>query len=301
MGSVWGRINRFYISDSGGKKTVSVKRVSVTLALTLLVFGVCVAVLSPNEDRTFFSRTSQSQKKHEDVEQNQYLAPSHSLFISGEQKLIVEKRIEAEKKKRKNVIKYFAPQVLSIGGNRAKAILAGAKLLGFLMSPIDTREPSMARVLLPKGGQSSGVFIEEGSVLIGQFNYSGSGEKVFLTFHRLDTSSGVSKEINAMALDSRDYTIGVRGELHSEKSVKIASQVGLSLFAGMADVLTEKDSVGFSQVAKPTIKNGLLQGVSRAAQDQVGQTSSEIQSLKDYVVLSEGKEMIIQLSEDFHK
>ncbi|OQW48802.1 MAG: hypothetical protein A4S09_13470 [Proteobacteria bacterium SG_bin7] len=273
----------------------------MTLAVTLLVLGISVIIFLPNEDRTFFKRTSNSQKKDNVLEQNPVSIPAHSLFISGEQKRAIEQRLEAEKKKRKNIVKYFAPQVLGTSDNRPKSILAGAKLLGFLMNPIDTREPSMVRVLLPKGGQSFGVTIEDGSVLIGQFNYSGSGEKVFLTFHRIDTANGESKKINAQGLDSRDYTIGVRGELHSEKSIKLASQIGLSLFAGMADTFTEKESMGFSQVAKPTMKNGLLQGMSRAAEDQVGQTASEIQSLKDYVLLPEGKEMIIQLSEDFRK
>lgn len=273
----------------------------MALAVTLLIFGISIAVFSPNEDRTFFKRISSSQKEDKILEQNQTSAPAHSLFINGEQMKAIERRREAEKKKRKNVIKYFAPQVLGTGDIRQKSILAGAKLLGFLMNPIDTRESSMVRVLLPKGGESSGVTIEDGSILSGQFNYSGSGEKVFLTFHRIDTASGESKKINAQGLDSLDYSIGVRGELHSEKSVKLASQIGLSLFAGMADTLTEKESMGFSQVAKPTMKNGLLQGMSRATQDQVGQTASEIQSLKDYLLLPEGKEIIIQLSEDFHK
>lgn len=277
-------------------------RLIVTLVVLLAVTAISAAIFSPNMDRTFFRRISQPQKKGEGhagaVDQQ---IPSNPLFTNGKQQLIAEKQAEAEKKRRKNTVKYFAPQVLGTVGAAAKGIRAGAKLLGFLLNAIDTREPSMVRVILPHGGQSSGVEIEGGSVVAGQFNYSGSGDKVFINFHRLDATNGETRKIMAQALDSRDYTLGVRGEVHSDNTVKVASQIGLSLFAGMADVLTEKESMGFSQTAKPTMKNGLLQGMSRAAQDQVGQTSSEIQSMKDYVVLSEGKEMIIQLSEDFQK
>jgi hypothetical protein len=86
--------------------------------------------------------------------------------------------------------------------------------------------------------------------------------------------------------------------------MKLAAGMGLTMFSGMADVLTEKESLGLSAngvQAKPTMKNALLQGLSRAAQDEAGRTQSEIASQKDYVVIPEGKEMIIQLTEDFQK
>lgn len=267
--------------------------------IALLLVAVGAAVFTPNEDHSFYKRTNQAQKRVSNSSQAASPVPANPLFISGQQQLSAEKRAEAERSKRKYVIKYFAPQILSQKGSEPKSIRTGSKLLGFLMNAVDTREPSMVRVLLPQGGQSSGVEIERGSVMVGQFNYGGSGAKVFIVFHRLDTASGQVRKIAAQALDSRDYTVGVRGEVHSDNTVKLASQIGLSMFAGMADVLTEKESLGFSQAAKPTMKNGLLQGVSRAAQDQAGRASSEIQSMKDYVVLPEGKEMIIQMTEDF--
>jgi type IV secretory pathway VirB10-like protein len=176
--------------------------------------------------------------------------------------------------------------------------------LGFLLNNIDTRDPSMVRVLLPRGGESMGVEIPAGSILSGQYSYNGNGNKVFITFHRMDTSDGKIQKIDATALDTQDYSSGVRGEEFSENGIKIASQMGLSMFAGMTDTLTEKESIGMGATAvqaKPTMKNALLQGMSKAAQDESGRTASEIQSLKDYVVVSEGKEMIIQLLEDFHK
>jgi hypothetical protein len=265
-----------------------------------------IAWFSPNENQTFYQRTNQSTKRSSDTDPNQVAGatPTHPLFTNGQERLNAEKRAQAERSKHRITIKYFAPQILGQKMNEPKAIRQGSKLLGFLMNAIDTREPSMVRVLLPKGGEASGVEIEGGSILSGQFNYGGSGDKVFITFHRLDSSSGQMKKISAQALDSRDFSVGVRGEVQSDNTLKLASQIGLSMFAGMADVLTEKESLGFSQngvQAKPTMKNGLLQGMSRAAQDQAGRTSSEIQSIKDYLVLPEGKEMIIQLIEDFQK
>lgn len=303
---MWNNLKSFYIVESGGKKALATKRLFTSLAIMFFVGIIGVAWLSPNENHTFYQRTNQPISKATTKAESapQESAPSNPLFANGQRKMNEEKRVEAEKNKHRVAIKYFAPQVLGQKSAEPRAIRTGSKLLGFLMNAIDTREPSMVRVLLPQGGESSGIEIGAGSILSGQFSYSGSGDKVFLTFHRLDSADGGLKKISAQALDSRDFSVGVRGDVHSENTLKLASQIGLSMFAGMADVLTEKESLGFSQngvQAKPTMKNGLLQGMSRAAQDQAGRTSSEIQSLKDYVVLPEGKEMIIQLTEDFNK
>lgn len=306
VGSAWAQIKNFYTLESGGKKTAATKRLTISAAVFLFIAAVGAAWLSPNEDSSFYQRTTQAPKRELESNPNQQVKPEpiNPLFENGQRQMVAEKRAEAAKSKRQVVVKYFAPQVLGQNGNEPKSIKTGSKLLGFLMNAIDTREASMVRVLLPQGGEASGVEIERGSVLVGQFNYNGLGDKVFITFHRLDTSSGHIRKIAAQALDTRDYSMGVRGEIHSGNTVKLASQIGLSMFAGMADVLTEKESLGLSQngvQAKPTMKNGLLQGMSRAAQDQAGRTSSEIQSMKDYVILPEGKEMIIQLTEDFQK
>ena len=76
------------------------------------------------------------------------------------------------------------------------------------------------------------------------------------------------------------------------------------MFAGMADVLTEKESLGFSMNGvqpKPTMKNATLEGLSRAAQDETNRTRDGITNQKDYVVVPEGKEMLIELVEDLEK
>jgi len=298
---LWERFKNFYIQESGGKKTIVVKRAAISLGSLLFVVAVMMAWFAPNKNQAVFQRTNKA--TNQEVSQTaEHGSPAQAqLFASGEKQLSQRKQAEAERRKRKVTIKYYAPQVLGQKTNGPKAIRSGSKLLGFLMNAVDTREPSIIRVLLPQGGESAGVEIERGSVLVGQFSYSGSGDKVFINFHRLDTSSGQVRKLVAQALDSKDYSVGVRGEVQSDNTIKLASQIGLSMFAGMADALTEKESMGFSQSVKPTMKNGLLQGVSRAAQDQAGRASGEIQSMKDYVVLQEGKEMIIQLLEDFQK
>jgi type IV secretory pathway VirB10-like protein len=264
-----------------------------------------MAWFGPGDDNTYYRQAVQTGKADE-AKESDSAKPGvmAGLFNSGERKLEQQKREDAERSKRRVVIRYSATQVIGTETKGPKSIRMGAKLLGFLMNAIDTREPTLVRVLLPHGGTASGVEIEKGSILYGQFAYSGSSDKVQISFSRLDTPDGTTKKISAIAVDTADYTVGVRGEVYSGAGVKLAAGMGLTMFSGMADVLTEKESLGVSMngvQAKPTMKNAVLQGLSRAAQDEAGRTQSEIASQKDYIVIPEGKEMIIQLTEDYQK
>lgn len=308
ISSFFQKIRSFYFFESGGKKAIHFKRLAVTFSCVFFILVLAMAFISPDNDKTFYKRTTYANKDAAAQTDPKTLSDTktdksmNDLFESGKQKQLEERSKELAAQKHKISIKYFAPQVLNGSASVQKAIRAGAKLLGFLLNNIDTRDPSMVRVVLPKGGESMGIEIPQGSVVTGQFTYGGNGNKVFVSFHRLDTPDGKIRRIQASALDSKDYSTGIRGDLYSENGVKIASQMGLSMFAGMADTLTEKESVGMgtnSVQAKLTMKNALLQGVSRATQDEANRTSSEIQEMKDYVVISEGKEIIVQLLEDY--
>lgn len=267
-----------------------------------MLIVVATAYFSPDADHTFYRTVSQPPKidsaapfpeKRNDE--------TTKLFASGERALQSEQRAEDDKKRRSVTIKYFAPQIVGTRGKAAREMRVGSNLLGFLIKSIDTREPSIVQVLLPHGGESNGVEIAKNSILIGRYSYSGSGEKVFLTFNRIDDPDGNSVRISAQGYDAADYTVGVRGEVFTDKGIKIASQVGLQMFAGMADVLTERESLGImsgAQAAKPTMRNAVLQGASRAAQDQANSSAQEIQATKGYALISKGTAVIVQLTED---
>ncbi len=288
--------------ESGGKTILSAKRTGAVVGGAALVLALAMAWFGPSQDNTYYTRTSEAPTPRENNHHSEEPGVMAGLFDSGERKKEDEQRFEDQKRNRRVAIKYFAPQVIGVKGNRA--IRMGAKLVGFLMSPIDTRSPSLVRVRLLRGGESGGVEIEAGSVLVGQYSYSGEGDRIFINFNRLDTPDGDLRQIRAQALDSGSYAPGISGEVVSSKGEKIAASLGLSMFAGMAETLTEKESLGFSQNGvqnKATMKNALLHGLSRASQDQLGRTASEIDAIKDYVVVPQGKEMIVELIEDFSK
>ncbi len=226
------------------------------------------------------------------------------LLFSGSKQLVESQRREADQKKSLSSIKYFASQIVGTTNKAPKVVETGSRLLGFLLTAIDTREPSLVSVLLPHGGtSSSGVEIPQNSVVMGNFSYRGSGDKVTLSFSKLNTPDGDRLSIAAVGLDAADYTAGVRGKVYSDNNLKLAGTLGLTMAASMTDVLTERESIGngfgTSVEAKPTMKNALLQGVSSVAKDQAGRISDQINSTQDYVFIPKGKEVIVQLTEDY--
>lgn len=298
-------MKKSFVQVSGGKTIIVLQRVGLVAGGGLLLLAAGMAWFGPAEDKTFYMQTTQAPNRGEGKtggKETEVSKPVADLFMNSEKKKESEERSAMEQKRKRVAIKYYASQLVGVSNKAPKAIRSGAKLVGFLLKAIDTRSPSMVQVRIAQGGEVNGVEIEKGSVLTGQYSYSGSGGLVLLAFARLDTPEGEPKRIQAQALDSGTYTAGISGEVHSDAGVKTGASLGLTMFAGMADVLTEKESLGFAQngvQAKSTMKNALLQGLSRSAQDQTGRMQNEISSAKDYVVIPEGKEMIIELTEDF--
>ena len=298
----WDRLKNYFLVESGGKRILALKRAGVYSCTLFALSTIVMAWFGPKTDRTFYQQTSERQKFEEDKVPGVIANAMAQLFLSGKRKQAEDKKNEANKKQRQASIRYLAPQVVGMKPNVPRSIRQGAKLVGFLLSAIDTRVPAPVRVRILQGGEVNGVAIEAGSVLTGQFSYSGTGKLLHINFSRIDTVDGEPKRIQAQALNVGNYSPGIIGEEHSDTEVKVAAQMGLTMFAGMTDVLTEKESLGITAngvQAKPTMKNALLQGLSKSAQDRANQTASEISSTKDYLTISEGKEMIIELTEDF--
>lgn len=295
---------KIFIEKSGGKSVVTLNRAAHVLGGGILLLALGMAWFGPSEDKTFFIQTNQSQNQGSasEVPASRVNGAVATLLNNGKKKLAEDKKAEAIQKQRRLSIKYSAAQVVGVKTNSPKVIQTGAKLVGFLLNTIDTRSPSSVRVRISQGGEMAGIEIERGSVLSGQYSYPGAGDKIYVSFTRLDTPDGEPKRIQAQALDSGTYAVGITGEEYSGNGAKVAASLGLSMFSGMADVLTEKESLGSSQngvQAKPTMKNALLQGLSHSAQDQTGRLASEIGSSRDYLIVPEGKEMIIELTQDF--
>lgn len=297
-------VHNFFVEQSGGKRIIILKRVIKYGGILFLSLALVMAWLGPKEDNTYYAQSSESfDDDSADIEVAGVVSGAiASLLFSGKKKLSDEKAREAARNRRRNVIKYSAPQIIGKKPNVQPAMKSGTKLVGFLMTAIDTRAATPVRVRVVRGGQFEDVVIERGSVLTGDFSYSGEGSKIYLSFSRLDTPDGEAKSILAQALDLGTYTAGIKGETHSTQGTKQAARLGLTMFSGMADVMTEKESLGSSLngvQAKSNMKNALLQGLSRSAQDQSEKMAEKVESEQDYLTVPEGKEMIIELTEEY--
>ncbi len=298
----------FFEEKSGGKKVIATKKcIIVGGGLSLPIFLI-MNYLAPKEDRTAYTQTSKPSELSRDMRGIQQptlkdfaMGP---LFASGARQREAAKRKDSDDRRKRSVILYRAPQLIDENASHVKAMRMGSKLIGVLASAIDTRAASLVRVVLPHGGDISGVAIDAGSTLVGQFTYPGDGDRVYLTFSRIDSSSGNIKKLSAVALDAGSFSSGIRGEEFTGGGTKLAANLGLSMFSGMADTLTERESLGGSYngvQAKPSAKNALLQGLSKATQEQASRLASSIEQERNYVIIPQGKEMIIELIEDFGK
>lgn len=257
--------------------------------------------LSKTDTGTFYRQTTGRSEFVPDKLNTPVTEAMKTLFAAGKRHIDAEKQKAQQQKHTKVSIKYWAPQI--VGEDENGTLRAGAKLIGFLKNPIDTRAESLVRVVLPRGGSANGVDIDPGSVAVGNFSYGGSGNIVYLKFSRLDPpDNGTPKKVSASALDAANFAPGIKGEEFTNSGDKVAASIGLNMFSGMADTLTDRESLGNSYngvQTKANMKNALLQGISKASQDEATRAATSIEQQRSYVTIPEGKEMIIELLEDY--
>jgi hypothetical protein len=201
-------------------------------------------------------------------------------------------------------IKYRGKQVLVRASSQGdRALPTGTNLIGKLLSSIDTRHTDkFVRVMLPFGGKfRDRVGIPKGTVLLGTINYSGRGDRVFLSFHAGVLPDGQEIDIEATAMDSKDFSPGLIGSYHSAFGSRAGATLGFSFAAGASDVLQEREALGHWQATtpKPTMKNAVLNGISEFSRTEGSFQLEEARQDGAYVTLNQGKELIITLTKTF--
>lgn len=202
-------------------------------------------------------------------------------------------------------LSYRAKQVLerTDAKESKKGLPTGSNIIGKLLSAIDSRDLNgPIKVLLPYGASFKGEqFIEKNSLLIGKASYSGKGDRIFLSFDKAIMPSGEEKSIMATALDSEDYSNGLIGEVHSETTMRVAGTLGLTMISSMSDVLTEKTAHGEfgSTTPNATMKNAVLQGVSKVSELEAGRQAEAMAQTPPYITLEAGADLIISLNSSF--
>lgn len=205
-------------------------------------------------------------------------------------------------------LNYKAQQVLvSDSADPARTLPMGTNLIGKTLTTIDTRSADqVVKVLLPYGGRASaGGELPKNTTLFGQITYDGKGEKVFVKFTKGLLPSGQEFPVEAQALNPGDYSSGLVGHFHGNADTRVASSLGLTMIAGMSDVLTEKESLGGggllpgSVTPKSTMRNAIMHGVSQVAQDEATRQAQAIGQEPQYVTVDAGTDLIVSLTKAF--
>ena len=227
------------------------------------------------------------------------IVPSHNRGVpSGGKKPFARKSRIPPK------IKYDAPQIVARSaagdfGNLPMGTSAVGKLLGGIDTGTGTRN-GLARVLLPYGMSfKGGEGVPPNSVVFGSVSRPRRGDRVFMTFRKGVTPEGREFALNAHALDPRDFSPGIRGELHSNAGTRAMGTVGLSMVGVMGEVLVEKEALGQGAVVTPksTVKNAALSGLSRVAEQEGERRVLELEGQREYVTLPAGQDLIVSLVE----
>ena len=132
---------------SGGKTILVLKRAGFVGGSLFFVGMLGAAWFGPDKDRTYYVQTSERQDGKNVDSTEPPVAVNEAvlgLLDSGQRKMENERRDEMQRKKQKVAIKYFAPQVVGSKSRGPRSIQLGSKLVGFLMTAIDTRSQSLA-------------------------------------------------------------------------------------------------------------------------------------------------------------
>ena len=200
-------------------------------------------------------------------------------------------------------LNYKATQVIARDnvGDPSKTVPIGTSLIGKTLTSIDTREPNQTiKVLLPYGGKSKvGAEIEKNTILFGRVSYSGKGEKVYLSLNKALAPNGHEFEIEAQALNPKDYSPGLSGKVNSNSDLRVLSAVGLAVVSGAAEIMTEREMVNGMSAPKIELKNAAYQGLSKSSEAEANREASKLMESEDYITIPAGSDVIIALTKSY--
>jgi hypothetical protein len=310
-------VGTFLFRDEGGKKSLQ-KKNAVILFSPVIIVGTALSLLPKPVDTSFVGHTAKD-LTNLIGDALTGTTPSadgdHPKGINGE---LANGQAQTRKARQNDYgvspidgagggrrgIKYHAVQIVQRqGGDPSKTLPMGTSLIGRLLTGIDTREPnSLARVLVPYGGSFDHErHIDKNSILFGNVAYSGSGERVYIKFTRFLSPDGKEFKVDAQALSSADYSPGLSGEENDGAGSRLAGTVGLTMFSGMTDALTNKQALTeFGDVsAKPTLRDGFYNGLAKSTNQEAQRRAAKMNDAKDYVTIPAGLDLIVSLTETF--
>lgn len=294
------KISKLFLVDDGGKKVVNKRRAFI---VTCYLFGVGIlsqvvpVIFSDDVPQGGVFKSDIPLLKDTGTQATAQTKTDNKENIGG----VLDHAPPTKRARRASgpPIRYKARQVFTPDASQER-IPSGANFVGKLLTSIDTRSPQKVHVILPYGGshRSGGGALPPETILMGQFSYSGQGERVFMVFNRAVLPDGQEIAITAQALSSKDYRAGVIGDFHSNKGSQMASVLGLSMVGGISEVMVEKEGLGQSYEATPkaTLKNGFYNGMAKVAEMEANNQAAQLAQTPNFVTIDSGGDLIISLA-----
>jgi len=307
------KLSKTFLIKEKGKKRINVKTTGLSFGGLAVVFIIGLMVRAAIEDTSVMAQTDRpisSGAKKESQNSSSGVSTDVAGVVGDETDAETEQKSRRQKSRRSSPPverKYKAAQVIVRDGvfQREKTIPIGTNLIGKLLVSIDTREiEQFYKVLLPYGGKfKEGAEIPKGSTLFGKIKYSGKGKKVFMTFSKGVFPTGEEFEIEAQALNSKDYSPGLTGDFHGRSGARVSTALGLSLVSGASTILMEREQLGVQGGTAPraTLKNAMYGGLSQAANTEAERQGQKLSEKEEYVTIDAGKDLIVNLTGAYKK
>lgn len=310
--SHWTKFKNFFYIKDGGKNVAHKGRILGAIRGVIFIGAGVTLVLNMQSDTSFLSKTDRPLSQSEGTrpltaQRNVNSGTVGKMLQNSESKGSSERARDSNERGLK--VNYKAQQVLVSEGafDPVRTMSMGTNLIGKTLTTIDTRDASqLVKVLLPYGGRAkSGGELPKNSIVFGQIIYGGKGEKVFIKFSKGVLPSGEEIQVEAQGLNPGDYSPGLIGRFHGNTDMRLASSLGLTLVAGMSDVLTEKESLGGkgllpgSVTPKSNMRNALFHGASKVAQTEANRQVEAIGQEQEYVTVDAGSDLIVSLTKAF--
>lgn len=290
----------------GEKYVYSRKKILLISGIIIIALVAIQIYYSREMDNSTLRRSTTSFKKSfKDEESNQHQNKRHrSIRPQVANKKRKKRYSSTNLKARRRNIKYSATQVIHSKASKSegKGIPTGTKIIGKLISSVDTRDiDTKVQIIVKRSINHHGNFIIPKNTILNATAIYKGGEKVFLKINQAILPSGNEVKIAAQALDPKTFTAGLHGEYHDNKLGKIGATLGLTMVSAMTDTLQEKEAFGNGAIITPkaNLKNALYNGVSTVTEMEAQRQAQTINSEKPYVTVKSGSAVIVNLTKKF--
>lgn len=272
----------FFYKESGPKKELDKNKVMFTMLLGVVIMTALQVILEPD--------STPATGKSSIAELSQ-ISPVGMVDVPPVSPQIIGTELGRSSGKESS-LKLSGPQVLARPKD-LKAIPPGTLLSATLITGASNGlVKAEANEPLRINGDT---LIEKGSTFLGQG--SSGDERLNVSFNQVVFRDGTFGQVNAVACDTSDKIVGLKGSKVGNKAANIAGAIGLGFLGGFSQGLQDSQGQGGTVIREPSLKNSLLNGTATAALEQSQNLMSEVKNQPNIIEIAQSTPICILFSE----